>query len=1066
MHNLDTRLRGIRTSVAGAVALALLGASAQAQESTTTPSADTDFILEEITITGTRIKQRNDYVAPNPITTFSSNEMQNLGLVNIADAVIQMPANISNFQVANTGGNAFFVGSTLANLRGLNPFFGTRTLTLVDSRRFVPTNQGGSVDLNFIPSILIDRVEVVTGGASAAYGSEAVSGVVNIMLNRTMQGFRFEADYGASTHGDSGDRHFGAAGGMDLFDGRGHIVFGGEYQEQDLVASCSHVREWCARSVSNFTNFGTFFDAPGTPYEPEDALIPGQPQNVILENRRQSQVSRTGVFWTNSPTATTTLQVNEAGTGLGTPFNVGQFSYQTPGAAAVGGDGRSVNDGLTLTPEVERATVYSHMTYDFTDSLQGFAELSFGEVTALNPQNGAGGFGSDSVNLCINADNAFLAGNPGLQGAVAAAAANQTGSFTCSPFGNAFAQFGSVIMRKDFTGQTNQRVTTDTEVVRGALGLQGPLAGSWTWDGYYQFGRTKRAQIGNDYRTNHRFTMAVDSIIDPRPTSPTFGQPVCRVTVTGTANTPFQPTMDNIIPAELRAGCQPLNPFGLDTMSEGAKAYAFGDLTEFNTIKQHVVSLNTSGGLWRGWGAGPLIAAVGAEYRMEELENLAGDRPFAPRTDFIVQYGDAFAGETKVTEGFVELEMPLLRDKPAAKLWMVNGAVRQAHYKTEGGLGTTGETGTQDITTWKVSSVWDPLKWLRVRGSTSRDVRAAGFRELYYSQRVPAGPLFTFGNIMNPWRTPDVDDPNDPFDFVNIFQQNEPSEVVLAGTPELDPESAETDTLGIVLTGSGALQGLSFSADYYQITLEDGIVGGNTFNIIDECFNADINCDLITFGAPDPDPSQAGNPLSNIVSVRAPYINAQPYKATGVDLSLDYNLPLNKLFESAKGNLFFRLIGTRALEMRVRTATRDADIAGQTGGDSGFFSDFTPAPDWAANLVISYLNGPLTFTTQGRYTSKGVLDKQTPKTGPDDAGFNPLLAGTVTDNTLPSFMVWNISGSYDFKIGSADNVQVFATMNNIFDKEPPYASGSVGGANPIFFDTAGRTYRLGVRVRL
>jgi iron complex outermembrane recepter protein len=1060
-----SRKAGVSSSnvVICGTALALLGSHAGAQEQATA-SEDTDDLLSEVIITGTRIKQRNDYVAPNPITTFSSNEMQNLGLVNISDAVVQMPANISNFQVANTGGTAFFVGSTLANLRGLNPFFGTRTLTLVDSRRFVPTNQGGSVDLNFIPSILIDRVEVVTGGASAAYGSEAVSGVVNILLNRTMKGLRFEADYAASTHGDSGNRHFGIAGGTDLFGGRGHIVIGGEYQEQDLVASCFHVRDWCARSLSNFTNFGTFFDEPGTPYDPEDAVIPGAPQNVILEDRRQSQASYTGVFWSNSPTATTTLQVNEAGTGLGTPFNVGRFSNRTPGAAAVGGDGRAVTDGLTLSPDVERKTIYSHMSYNFTDSVQGFVELSFGNVTALNPQEGAAGFGSDSVTLCINPDNAFLSQE--LRGALPGVAANQTGSFTCSPFGNAFAQFGSVIMRKDFTPQTDQRVETDTDVFRGAIGLQGPLAGSWTWDGYYQFGRTERSQIGFDYRTNHRFTMAVDSIIDPRPNSPTFGQPVCRVSVTGTANTPFQPTMDSIIPAELRQTCKPLNPFGLNTISDEAEQYAFGDLTEFNTIDQQVVALNTSGGVWKGWGAGPLIAALGVEYRIEELENLAGDLPFAPRTDFIVQYGDAFAGETKVSEAFLELEMPLLRNMPGARLWMVNGALRQAHYKTEGGIGTTGESGTQDITTWKISSVWDPLKWLRVRGSTSRDVRAAGFRELYYSQRVPAGPLFTFGNVMNPWRTPDADDPNDPADVVNIFQQNEPAEIVQAGNPDLAPESAETNTLGVVLTGSGALQGLNFSADYYEISLEDGIVSGNSFAVLDDCFNSNVDCDLITFGSPDPDPSQAGNPLSNITSIRTPYNNARPYKATGVDLSLDYMVPVSKMFSNAKGNMFVRLIGTRALEMRVRTATRDADIAGQTGGDAGFFSDFTPAPDWAANLVVSYLNGPFTFTTQGRYTSKGVLDKQTPKTGPDDPSYNPTLAGTVTDNTLPSHMVWNISGSYDFKIGFAENTQVFATIDNLFDKDPPFASGSVGGANPIFYDTAGRSYRIGVRVRL
>src|SRR5262245_4961677 len=163
--------------------------------------------LDEIVVTGSRIRQRDDYVSPNPVSTFDSERMENLGLVNVADVVTQVPQNVSQFQAATTGGSAFFVGSTLANLRGLNPFFGTRTLTLVDSRRFIPTTQGDSVDLNFIPSILIERTEVVTGGASAAYGSGAVSGVVNILLDKTLQGVKLDVDYGSTGQGDGDNYH-------------------------------------------------------------------------------------------------------------------------------------------------------------------------------------------------------------------------------------------------------------------------------------------------------------------------------------------------------------------------------------------------------------------------------------------------------------------------------------------------------------------------------------------------------------------------------------------------------------------------------------------------------------------------------------------------------------------------------------------------------------------------------------------------------------------------------------------------------------------------------------------
>src|SRR5262245_55838635 len=222
--NMQATSKGARVSaLAIAIGTILGGRAAEAQEQAEQPSAT----LEEITVTGTRIR-RDGYTAPTPTTIVDSEYMESLGLVNVADMVTQIPSNISNFQPENTGGSAFFVGSTLANLRGLNPFFGTRTLTLVDSKRHVPTNNGNSVDLNAIPSVLIDRLEVVTGGASATYGSDAVTGVVNILLDKDLEGLKLDVDF-SSADGDGNDHHIGIAGGTELFDGRGHIVAGAEY---------------------------------------------------------------------------------------------------------------------------------------------------------------------------------------------------------------------------------------------------------------------------------------------------------------------------------------------------------------------------------------------------------------------------------------------------------------------------------------------------------------------------------------------------------------------------------------------------------------------------------------------------------------------------------------------------------------------------------------------------------------------------------------------------------------------------------------------------------------------
>jgi len=208
--------------------------------------------LEEITVTGTRIRS-DDFSNAQPSTVMDSDLLDNLGIVNIGDAMASLPSNVgNNTPTANPGGN-FFNGSNIANLRGLNPFFGSRTLTLVDSRRHVPTNQGDGVDLNFIPSVLIDRMEVVTGGASASYGSGAIGGVTNILLDRDLEGGKIQVDYGITGENDGEDVHVGVAWGTRVGD-NGHFIIGFEGQDAGGIGSCMEARDWCADNVAVVNN--------------------------------------------------------------------------------------------------------------------------------------------------------------------------------------------------------------------------------------------------------------------------------------------------------------------------------------------------------------------------------------------------------------------------------------------------------------------------------------------------------------------------------------------------------------------------------------------------------------------------------------------------------------------------------------------------------------------------------------------------------------------------------------------------------------------------------------------
>jgi outer membrane receptor protein involved in Fe transport len=1008
----ELRLRALAYAIAATLA-AGTAANVSAQQAPAPASQPNS--LEEITVTGTRI-QHSDYVSPNPVNTFDAQKMQNLGLVNVADVITQIPSNVSQFQASTTGGSAFFVGSTLANLRGLNPFFGTRTLTLVDSRRFIPTTQGDSVDLNFIPSILIDRTEVVTGGASAAYGSGAVSGVVNILLDNKLEGLKLDLDMGQSGQGDGDNYHVGVAGGMAFGDqDRGHFVVGGEYQKQDVIQSCSDARDWCSKGVGLFSNNSGFSFGAGQPYT---AKVPGQPADSISSNLRANQTSHTGVIFNNAAGATTTSQFNTAGTDI-VPFSIGSFGYLGAGGTTIGGDGEPTYKNLSLYPEVERKTVYGHAEFDFTDSLTGFFDLSWGNVVGVNHQWAAG---QNTANTCIRADNAYL-------GTMTQAARN---AIAARAFNSPFTCFGTNIT-KDWSEQNNQTVTTDTEVTRFVVGLEGDINEKWSWDAYYQNGKTTRDQIGDGYQTNWRYQMAADAIIGPN------GQPACRAVVTGQVP-------DATVDPSLIAGCQPLNPFGM-AASQAALNYAFGDLTESNIIHQDVIAGTLSGQLWKGWSAGPLMGAFGAEYRSEDLANNAGNLPRPQRTDFSLQYGDSFAGETNVKEAFLELEMPFLRDLPGAQLLTLNVAGRRSEYENIGKAGTSGETGTQSFTTWKAAFVYDPVEWLRFRGSRSQDLRAASFRELYYSQSIPPGGIFGYvQNPVNPAGTP------------TFF--GDPSWQILSGNPQLKPEESLTETFGLVISPGGGAEGMHISADYYEITISGGQRRDGAATVINACFqrNDPVQCGRIKFGPPI-----SANPRSNIDEVNVPYINASPYTAKGIDYSFDYPLQL------ANGTIGFNFTATQAIDLLFQDTISLAirDVAGQSGGGFGFLPDVAPAPEWIGNMIVTYARDRFSITGQARFTGDGKLDLLTPRTGPGEPGYNPGLTGSVSNNNVPSHTTFNLSGSYDLKLASLERMQLFGSITNLFDKDPPFSGNNgfgVGGVNAAFFDTLGRTYRIGLRM--
>lgn len=999
MPSLSSLLRALRHLVStGVVAAAALGA---------TVPAFAQQAAEEIVVTGSRVA-RTGFSSPQPLTVINEQQIRDLGLVNVGEVARTIPQNTPFFTETNVGIGNFNVGAQLANLRGLNPFFGTRTLTLVDTKRVVPNSEGGAVDLTLIPSILVARTEVVTGGASAAYGSDAIAGVVNVILDKELQGIKFQLDGGDTFESDGSDYHAAFAAGTAFAGERGHALFGGEYQNQDQIGQCSRVREWCEEGwiVGNNAAF---------------AAANGNPNFVVAPNGK-FMTSDHGLFL---PFGGPQQQFDESGTAL-LPYTPGQFPF-SGFLNQVGGDGDvRAFDISNIRPDIERYALLGRVDWSFTDSLAGFVEAAYTHSESENfPANGS--LGPNFV--VIAPDNAFL-----------------------SPAIQAVAPFGGLFSRALMPEVVSGRNTTENEIERVVVGLDGDLFSSeWDWDLYYQFGRNENHQrlfhntVGSLFGcpptpTYNFMCWALDAVFNPDTADP--NDIACRATTS--LNDPDGPGPLPPGPNPLAAGCVPLNLFGTGNADPAAIEYVFRTLMEDSVYKQHVIGANVRGPVFEGW-AGPINAAAGVEWRKDKTDT-THDVPNQPwSTSYILSWGGDRAGDIEVIEGYAEVNAPLLKGAPLAQFLEVDLAVRRTRNSASSPV-----LGDQDrrhsFWAYKVAAVWDVADWLRFRGTYSRDVRAGGFRELFFpTLALPANPGGFPAGVMNPWNG------NVQEGFLNLS----------GGNPDLAPEKADTTTVGIVLSPQGAIEGLRFSADWYEIDMKDAItpplIGGIPAQLmVNACFESGGTaaiCDKITgFGTAD------------ITQIDQRSLNLGSFLVRGLDFEASYGFDLNEL-SALKGNMNLRVLATYLYNMKIDTGlgTPVLDYSGQSGPVPSFGS-FNTSPKWQGNLWLTYALERLSTTLEVRYVGPGSLNALWFESPPGDAANTEPMS--VNDNSVSSRFYFTLSGSYRLPLGNDDwSVEVFAVANNIFDSDPPVApGGNAYPTNPVFFDTIGAKFRAGVRV--
>lgn len=580
-----------------------------------------------IIVTGSRLA-RTGFDAPTPVTIVGADQIGRQGATNVAQVLNDMPAFRPQSTPATTAIFMNNIGANTADLRGLGA---NRTLVLIDGRRVVPATVSGSsfapagaVDLNMVPTALIERAEVVTGGASAAYGSDAVAGVVNLILDTDLEGIRATAQYGLAEAGDDEELLLSLAGGLGFGGGRGRVIGGIEYVDDQGTGDC-YSRAWCALSYNTVSNP---FINPSNPQlgrvSPRDAAT------LILPHTRVATATFNGAVLFG-PLAGT--EFNPDGTtfqhDFGTYFGAGIF--QSGG----GDDQLAFYQWFPISSPSERVNAFAHAEYDVSDAISFFLEGSYGRVEAST----VGAQRRDLGPRTITRDNAFLPAS--------VAARMDTFGLATLP----------VVRIWNDIGPQMGHVTRDT--YRAVGGGRAQLGAGWTLDGYYQFGRTDYSQIGENTTINPRMVFALDAVADPAT-----GDPVCRAVLLGNPSA---------------AGCQPLNIFGHGSPSAAAIDYVTGTASQDTRMTQHVVSVAVQGDLLQ-LPAGPLALATGAEFRKDIAEGDAD--PISRALQFYTGPGAPIDGSVEVWEGFAELGVPVTDTID------LNGAVRLTDYSTSGSVTT------------------------------------------------------------------------------------------------------------------------------------------------------------------------------------------------------------------------------------------------------------------------------------------------------------------------------------------------------------------------------------------
>jgi outer membrane receptor protein involved in Fe transport len=1017
-----------------------------------------------IVVTGSRIRRPN-LVSAIPVTSIGGEEFFETGNVSVGDTLNDLPALRSTFSQANSTRFLGTAGLNLLDLRGLGT---VRTLVLQNGRRHVGgdvLSSGVTPDVNTIPTDLIERVDIVTGGNSAVYGSDAIAGVVNFILKDDYQGLQLRGQSGISKYGDAGNYFVSGLAGTNFANGRGNVAINVEYARQDQYfgAGRPFIESQDAFLIVDSDPAGALNGSDGTP------------DRLFFRDIRSASLTNTGIVRFGG-----TAPANSCGTDpLGSLypcvfiFNVdgtlipatGTRVAVTPGSF-VGGNSENFRGGrqFQLEPQLDRYNINVLGHFDVAPGFTPFFEAKYSRTDSSGTGSSGpafiqGGTLGDPLQFFLprnreqfRLDNPFL--NPQARALIVAQRTLN---------GQASTNATQISLRQNMLGLGARTEEAKRETYRIVGGVRGDFWDDWNYEVSVNYGKlTEKTKILGNLDIQ-RFLLGMDAAVNPAT-----GQIQCRSQFDPSVAIGYYPSpdVDGTDPngaARLAAdiaACVPINPFG-GQYSQAVRDYTLLDTVATGKTSQvdvvGFVSGDTSS-FFNLWG-GPLSFVLGAEYRQDNLFYHQAEDVTLGYT-FYNAIPTFSARKSTVKEAFAEVRIPIIKDVPFFHELEITGAARVSDYS----LGTTGT-----VWAYNASAIWAPIRDIRFRGNYGRSVRAPNQSELF----APLGQNFAPGltdpcsslfigegsanraancaaagrpggtdATINPSR-PGVPPPNPagPYDF----RYDSSLEIRSGGNPLLSAETSDSYTLGTIIQPR-FMPGFSLSVDYYDITVNKVITGVAAQTIVDQCYDSAAGnpfCALFQRAGAGGGPG--GEQEFRIIEgslIQGP-VNFAKLKARGVDVEAAYRAQLFNI-----GRLDTRLTYTHVLQtstfLNPVDPTRENVVREELGD-----------PKDAFNWNTSLKHGRLTVGYQMRYI--GAMYVNTFEDFNSVQGRDPENADFADRQKYPSVFYHDVRAGLD----ATDKFNFYLGVDNLTNKAPPLGLTGIGAGSGIYTNR-GRSYYAGV----